>query len=56
LARKEIKAGRIVAMKGLGGYLLVCDATNSKVVNELRKRKNRVQKPFALMAWDAATI
>jgi hydrogenase maturation protein HypF len=56
LARKEIKEGRIVAVKGLGGYLLACDATNPSAVDELRKRKNRVQKPFALMAWEVETI
>lgn len=55
-ARKWIKSGRIVAIKGLGGYLLVCDATNEKVVSELRNRKNRIQKPFALMAPDLKTI
>jgi hydrogenase maturation protein HypF len=56
MARKEIKTGRIVAVKGLGGYLLACDGTNPKTVYELRKRKNRVQKPFALMAWDVEVI
>jgi len=56
MAREEIRAGKIVAVKGLGGYLLACDATNPNAVSELRKRKNRVQKPFALMAWDVEAI
>ncbi len=54
--RKWIKSGRIVAIKGLGGYLLACDAANETAVNNLRDRKNRIQKPFALMASDLETI
>ena len=56
LARQALKAGKIIAVKGLGGFHLACDATNSVAVEELRKRKKRSDKPFALMAFDLAAV
>jgi len=48
--------GKILAIKGLGGFHLACDATNAKSVTELRQRKLRVDKPFALMMPDIESI
>ncbi len=45
----KINQGYIVALKGMGGFHIVCDATNEKAINELRFRKNRPSKPFAVM-------
>ncbi len=43
------RAGKIVAVKGIGGYLLCCDAGNREAVKRLRARKHRAKKPFAMM-------
>ena len=49
VTREKLKEGKIVAIKGLGGYHLAVDATNNKLVQKLRKLKGRDEKPFALM-------
>lgn len=54
-ARELLAAGRIVAVKGLGGYHLACDARNDDAVRELRRRKRRGDKPFAVMVSGLAT-
>ncbi len=46
---KLINEGEIIALKGLGGFQLIVDASNNKAIKELRKRKHREEKPFALM-------
>jgi hydrogenase maturation protein HypF len=51
-----IQKGEIVAIKGLGGYQLACDATRGDVVARLREQKHRDRKPFALMARDLDVI
>ncbi|MEV6181681.1 carbamoyltransferase HypF [Streptomyces sp. NPDC052015] len=55
-ARALLAAGRIVAVKGLGGYHLACDATDARAVDALRARKARGGKPFAVMCADLDAV
>ncbi len=50
LTKQFLNMGSIIAIKGLGGYHLACDANNESVINKLRKRKNRPNRPLAVMA------
>lgn len=53
---QALQAGKIVAIKGLGGFHLCCDANNHQAVSLLRERKQRYAKPFALMSHDLSAI
>lgn len=53
---RALQQGRLVALKGLGGYQLACNALSTEAVDELRRRKRRSRKPFAIMARDLATV
>ena len=53
---EELSNGKIIALKNTAGYLLMCDATNSEAVSELRKRKRRPTKPFAVLFSGISTM
>ena len=54
-AVESVRAGKIIALKGLGGFQLIVDAANERSVVQLRERKHREEKPFAVMAPSLAT-
>ena len=50
-----LDSGKIICIKGAGGFALICDSTNSLAIENLRERKNRATKPFAIMTKDLPT-
>ena len=52
---EALRGGMIIAVKGIGGFHLACDATSGAAVEALRRRKGRLSKPFAVMVRDLAT-
>ena len=55
-ARREIAQGKIIALRGIGGYLLAADAFNREAIIRLREKKNRPHKPLAIMAANLGLI
>lgn len=55
-ARRIIRDGGIIAVKGIGGFHLCCDATNANAVMRMRSQKNRPMKPFAVMMRNLQTV
>jgi len=53
---RALSEGKIAAVKGVGGYLLMCDATNEQAIRTLRERKHRPSKPFALLYADMQMV
>ena len=51
-----LNEGKIIALKNTAGYLLLCDATNASAVQELRRRKRRPYKPFAVLFHDVSSV
>jgi len=56
IASEAIRQGKIIALKGIGGYMLMADATNPKAIKTLRDRKHRPHKPFAVMVKDVEVL
>lgn len=55
-AARRLRGGEIIAVKGIGGYHLLVDATNEAAIVELRRRKHREEKPFAVMFTNLAAV
>ncbi len=53
---KALQQGQIIAVKGIGGFHLACDATNEAAIAKLRERKGRIDRPFAVMVRDVVQV